>query len=212
MSSDAHLHGAAVNHGHLCDFLLLRALPFMFIKITLALTLFSSPFQTFRLHVQPHSHWWANERAIEINFARRVLTPKSRILNFSHSLLRLHSHLLSWSGVFLAEPRRMGPISLLPQSLRGYIRIYPNCSQSHSGFWRALSRTCFTHFVDILMLKLGHPPQKPGLFVFEFDMLTHSADLRISCKKMHLYIGYLGLVLQLLVASEPYQHLLWESH
>lgn len=53
------------------------------------------------------------------------------------------------------------------------------------------------------MLILDHLPQKQELFVFELNTLTHLADLLISCKKMHLYIGYLGLVLQLLVASEP---------
>jgi hypothetical protein len=58
------------------------------------------------------------------------------------------------------------------------------------------------------MLILGHPPQKQWLFVFEFNTLAHSADFLMSCKKMHQYIGYLGLVLQFLVASEPSQYLL----
>ena len=97
----------------------------------------------------------------------------------------------------------MGLIPLLPQPLRGYFRICPDCPQSYSGFRLALPRTCFTHLVDILMLILDHLPQKQELFVFELNTLTHLADLLISCKKMHLYIGYLGLVLQLLVASEP---------
>lgn len=42
--------------------------------------------------------------------------------------------------------------------------------------------------------------------MFELDTLTCSADFPISCQKMHLYIGYLGLVLQLLVASESSQY------
>jgi hypothetical protein len=58
------------------------------------------------------------------------------------------------------------------------------------------------------MLILGHPPQKQWLFVLEFNSLAHLADLPISCKKMHQYIGYLGLVLQLLVASQPSWYLL----
>ena len=37
---------------------------------------------------------------------------------------------------------------------------------------------------------------------------THWADLSISCKKIHQYIGFLGLVLQFLVASEPSQYTL----
>jgi hypothetical protein len=59
MPPDAHLHGVGY-HGHLCDFLPPRVIPCL--KITLALTF---PFsQISRLHVQPHSHWWAGDRAI----------------------------------------------------------------------------------------------------------------------------------------------------
>ncbi|KAF8491340.1 hypothetical protein F5888DRAFT_1909595 [Russula emetica] len=61
----------------------------------------------------------------------------------------------------------------------------------------------FGHIPIVLRLIPGFESlffRKQGLFVFEFNTLAHSADLPISCKKVHQYIGCLGLVLQFLVA------------
>ena len=77
------------------------------------------------------------ELAVTVIKATLFRPPDSRC-SLSDSLLRLRTHPLSRSGVFLAalQPSRMDLILFLPQPLRSYFRAYTDrpCSCSEEFF------------------------------------------------------------------------------